>query len=93
MSNEFVKTVPPGGETWPMSGKTSCGYNKHLNTYSGIFISTVLDMQRPRYSFGVSWTGERLLSTILKLPADEDDNPDWKYMEDYIKSLPYGDLI
>ena len=28
--------------------------------------------------------------TIIMLPVDDKNNPDWKFMEDYIKSLPYS---
>jgi len=35
----------------------------------------------------------RLAETEVLLPAQENGNPDWQYMEDYIKSLPYGDKI
>ena len=77
-----------------------CRYVK-INAYNGIFIETILDTERPKYSFGRSWTGSRLYQTQIKLPArenkDEKGNtiyePDWQYMEDYIKSLPYADLI
>lgn len=73
-----------------MNGKTSCGYNKHLNQYNGLFIVTILDLERPKYSFGRSWTGDRLKNTKIKLPVDSQGNPDWQFMEDYIKSLPYS---
>jgi hypothetical protein len=53
---------------------------------------TILDFERPRYSFGRSWTGDRLFQTKIKLPISENKEPDWKYIEDYIKSLPYGNL-
>ena len=76
-----------------MSGKTTCGYNINLNQYNGLFIATCLCQERPKYSFGRSWTGDRLKDTIIKLPADTDGNPDWQFMEDYIKTLPYGDRI
>ncbi|MFA7074998.1 MAG: hypothetical protein WC234_07440, partial [Endomicrobiaceae bacterium] len=76
-----------------MSGKTSCGYSKHLNAYTGAYLTTILDFERPRYSFGRSWTGERLLNTKIKLPIDKKGNPDWQFMEDYIKLLPYGNLL
>lgn len=76
-----------------MSGKTSCGYNPNLNEYNGLFVAAVLCQERPKYSFGRSWTGNRLADTIIKLPANADGNPDWKFMEDYIKSLPYGDRL
>ena len=29
----------------------------------------------------------------LRLPAMADGKPDWKWMENYIKSLPYGDRL
>lgn len=84
-----------------MYGKTICAYHNKLNVYNGIFIETILDTERPKYSFGRSWTGSRLYQTQIKLPAkeskDEKGNitydPDWQYMEDYIKSLPYADLL
>ncbi len=93
-----------------MSGKTTCGYNSHLNEWNGLFIATCLCQERPKYSFGRSWTGDRLKDTIIKLPiqrdmssnpvidanktySDEGYIPDWQFMEDYIKALPYGDRL
>lgn len=76
-----------------MSGKTTCGYNPNLNQYNGLFIATCLCQERPKYSFGRSWTGDRLKETIVKLPVNAEGKPDWKFMENYIKSLPYGDRI
>lgn len=79
-----------------MSGKTSCGYNKNLNKYTGLFLVAVLDLERPKFSFGRSWTGIRLRETSIKLPATKINGeyvPDWLLMEAYIQSLPYSDLI
>lgn len=80
-----------------MYGKTICAYHKKLNAYNGIFLETILDTERPKYSFGRSWTGDRLYNTRIKLPAKlnskNEYEPDWQYMEDYIKSLPCADLI
>lgn len=76
-----------------MSGKTTCGYNPNLNEFNGLFLATILCQERPKYSFGRSWTGERLKETIIKLPITSDGEPDWQYMENYIKSLPYGDRL
>lgn len=102
-----------------MNGKTSCGYiDGVLNEKIGMFLETLLCRERPKYSFGRSWTGDRLKNTIIKLPIQyqKDDNdefildkenhkipiidntkkysdegyiPNWKFMEDYIKSLNY----
>lgn len=67
------------------------GYNQNLNQYSGLFIATVLCLERPKYSFGRKWK-THLRDTTIKLPSI-DNEPDWQYMENYIKSLPFGDRI
>jgi len=67
------------------------GYSKHLNKYNGMFIVTLLDLERPKYSFGRKWSS-RMADTAIKLPA-KDNAPDWDYMEQYIKALPYSDKI
>lgn len=73
-----------------MSGKTSVGYSKKLNKYNALFIVTMLDKARYKYCFGRSWTGERFESTKVLLPVDKNGNPDWEYMEQFIKQLNHG---
>ena len=68
------------------------GYNPNLNKYNGMFLVSVIDLQRPKFSFGRKWK-IHLKETIIKLPATEEGSPDWLYMEEYIKSLPYGDCL
>lgn len=81
-----------------MSGKITCGYNENLNKHNGLFISTVLDLERYRYSFGRSWTGKRLMNTKFYLPATynpktKEYDPDWNLMTKYMQSLDYGRFI
>lgn len=80
-----------------MNGKTSCGYNKNLNKWNGLFLVTVLDLERYRYSYGRSWTGNRLKDTEIMLPAlikeDGTYEPDWDFMTSYIPSLKYANLL
>ena len=81
-----------------------------LNTYTGLYITTLLNYEQYRYSYGRAFLMDRVKETVLKLPicrykdgspiidetkeySDEGYIPDWKFMEDYIKSLPYGDRI
>jgi hypothetical protein len=55
----------------------------------------------PQYQFGYKNIRERLQKVyhadrtihIIKLPADESGDPDWQFMENYIKALPYSDKI
>lgn len=67
------------------------GYNERLNCYNGLFIATVLCQERPKYSFGRKWKNH-LRDTVIKLPRTNDGDPDWNYMESYIKSLRYKPL-
>lgn len=78
----------------PFIGTTDLvmGYADWLNPRTGLFVSTVLCKERFKYSFGRKWK-TRLRETKIKLPSTPDGNPDWRWMEDYIKSLPYGDKL
>ena len=67
------------------------GYNKNLNRYNGLFIATVLCQERPKYSFGRKWK-THLKDTIIKLPQTNQGEPDWAFMERYIKTLRYKPL-
>ena len=66
------------------------GYNDHLNAYNALFLVSILDLERYRYSFGRKYNKKAVLNTQIKLPIDIEGNPDWQFMEDYIKSLPYS---
>lgn len=64
-----------------------------LNPATGLFICSVLRHDQYRYSYGRKWTLENMEATNIKLPAIPDGMPDWQWMENYIKSLPYGDRL
>lgn len=67
--------------------------NDNLNPYVGLFVSTVLNMEKYRYSYGRARVLGNLKEELIRLPATIDGAPDWQFMEDYIKSLPYGDRL
>lgn len=66
------------------------GYIENLNPYIAQFLVTVFDMERYRYSFGRKYNKNAIKNGKIKLPVDSAGNPDWQFMEDYIKSLPYS---
>jgi len=68
------------------------GYSPFLNQYNALFFVTILDMERYRYSFGRKYGLNVVIEKEIKLPA-KNGNPDWQFMEDYIKSLPYSKSI
>lgn len=64
-----------------------------MNKYNALFIVSVIKANRYRFSYGRKWTLEKMKETIIKLPSKQDGTPDFKYMEDYMKTLPYSDRI
>lgn len=67
--------------------------NPNLNQYNGLFIATIIRAENARYSYGYKTSKERINDTIIKLPSTSTGEPDWQWMEDYIKSLPYSDKL
>lgn len=65
----------------------SVGYNENLNEYSAKFITTVADRVRGKYTFGYKRNQARLKKEILTLPVDKEGNPNWTYMENFIKNI------
>ena len=68
-------------------------YTPKLNQYNALFIITVMRLEKQKYGYGRKAKNGRVYDTIIRLPSTKEGQPDWQYMEDYIKSLPYGDLI
>jgi len=64
-----------------------------LNKYIALFIATVIKANRYKFSYGRKWTMEKMKKSLVKLPVTEQGSPDWKYMERYIRALPYADRI
>lgn len=64
-----------------------------INPYTALFVKTVLEKERYKYSYGRAFKMDFVKNTILKLPTNEKGNPDWEFMEKYIKQLPFGDKI
>ena len=71
--------------------------SEHLNKYVGLFITTLLNKERFRYNYGRAFNKDVIANTLLKLPAikkaNDEYEPDWQFMEDYIKSLPYSSCL
>lgn len=68
--------------------------SNYFNKYTGLFIVTLLNMERFRYNYGRAFNKGFVANTELQLPViPNTGNPDWQFMEDYIKSLPYSSNI
>ena len=64
-----------------------------LNEYIAMFLTTVINAERHRFNYGRESGKERLKEVRIKLPTELDGTPDWEFMENYIKSLPYSSSL
>lgn len=64
-----------------------------LNRWAGLFVCTVIQHERFRFSYGRKWTKTLMENSTLWLPATEEGNPDWTAMERYMRTLPHAPLL
>lgn len=64
-----------------------------LNPYIAMFLCTLIRQEKFRFSYGRKWHLERMNEATMLLPATSASEPDWSFMESYIKSLPYSKTI
>ena len=68
-------------------------WGKVLNPYIAIFLCSLIEKERYRWTYGRKWRPKRMPSSLIKLPVDINGVPDWDFMEKYVKSLPYSSNI
>ena len=72
-------------------------WNKELNIFIAMFLCSLIEKERFRWDYGRKWRPKRMPDSLIKLPvrkiAPNEYEPDWQFMEDYIKSLPYSSCL
>ena len=58
---------------------------KKNNRYVALFISLCITKQREKYGYGYKMGTGRLKRQKILLPVDANNNPDWDFMESYMK--------
>lgn len=61
------------------------GYNE--SRYISLFITTVLMRQKEKYSYSVKMGTKRLRQQKIMLPVNDKREPDWGFMEQYMKRM------
>lgn len=67
--------------------------HEKLNSINAMFILTLLNSCSYLYSYGRARVLEKLQQEIIKLPVDKNGNPDWQFMENYIKSISHKPIV
>lgn len=61
-----------------------------LNKYIAFFLITLIRLEKFRFNYGRKWETGKMNKSIIKLPVDKLGKPDFDFMENYIKSLPFS---
>ncbi|MGM9849356.1 MAG: restriction endonuclease subunit S [Bacilli bacterium] len=64
-----------------------------MNKYIGLFITSIINLEQYKYSYGRAVYSNVISNMTIKLPVNEKNVIDLRYMEEYIKQLPNADLI
>jgi len=62
----------------------------NMNNFIGLFLTTIINQENIKWFYGRQIRLGDSQKLRIKLPVDKNENPDWQFMEDYIKSLPYS---
>ncbi|ASJ88968.1 MAG: type I restriction-modification system, DNA specificity (S) subunit [Candidatus Malacoplasma girerdii] len=66
---------------------------KEFNKYLAMFFITLINTNQYRFSYGRSANPIDIEKILIPLPVNINNQPDWEYIEEYIKSLPYSKYI
>jgi Type I restriction modification DNA specificity domain len=64
-----------------------------MNEQVALFLTTLIRRERYRFGYGRKWGLGRMNESVIRLPFTDSGDPDWHFMANYIKSLPYGSSI
>lgn len=64
-----------------------------MSRWVQLFIGAIIKHGRSRFTYGYKWTLARMNATTVRLPVDSKGRPDWKYMESFMKGLPFSAAV
>ncbi|WP_323798518.1 N-6 DNA methylase [Parasphingorhabdus sp.] len=67
--------------------------NVEMNKLLGLFLKPVIEAMKCKYNFAREVSDARLKNERINLPQTDEGKPDWKFMEEWVKSLPYSSSL
>ena len=64
-----------------------------INRYVALFICTVIKNESIKFAFNNKWTKDIMEKSEIPLPVTHDGTPDYTFMQKYIMSLPYMQIL
>ena len=65
----------------------------HANKWVYLFIKTMILNQKEKYQYGYKFNATRMAKQKIMLPIDSQGNPDWQFMENYIKQIELNHIL
>ena len=62
----------------------------HVSRWTLLFVAAVLRFERTRFTYGYKWNMARMKKTLIRLPSTPTRDPDWDYMEAFVRGLPFS---
>ncbi|EIC62273.1 restriction endonuclease subunit S [Mycobacteroides abscessus] len=58
-----------------------------------LFVAAVIRFERSRFTYGYKWNLARMKKTQIRLPANQNGEPDWGYMDTVMRGLPFSGVL
>ncbi|MDB0440322.1 hypothetical protein C4R89_12345 [Clostridioides difficile] len=65
----------------------------NLNAYIAMFLISLINKDSYRYNYGRKWVLNSFSQSSVPLPISSNGEPDWSYIENYVKHLKYSKSI
>ncbi len=62
-------------------------YSDRMNELTALFICSIIKASAKKYNYNDALTGDNLKQLKITLPTTKDSQPDWDYMESYMKAV------
>jgi len=88
-----TQTVFYQQNTFYTGEKVQILYNKNLNKYNAMFLIPFLQLQMRKFIWGKGASLVRLNKTKILLPINQNNEPDWQFMEEVGKNIEAKKII
>lgn len=61
-----------------------------MTKFTAIFLTVIIEKEKYRFNYSRKMGTARINALSINLPVNKDGKPDWAFMENYIKALPYS---
>ncbi len=64
-----------------------------LTANIALFLTTIIQREKYRFNYGRKWHLDRMSQSEIRLPVTAEGKPDWEFMENYVKTLPFSSQL